>query len=246
MMTAIGLLWASRFVRERALVYIGLWHLVASILELSRWFLAGSSLGMLTGWLALALVLTALVLWLAGVGGRRCRLEETYWVPCLNTALALLAGVFVLAVLARAMTREAYAISAATLVLDSLVCLLIGRSRRWAPLTYPSVASFVTASYVVLLSTGRNDPAMAYVLGLNAVHSGALALGPRRCLPPAGECLDEGVRTALVSLGSHPDLAGHPAGVSITGHDDSGGDLVPALDQEPATSRMDLSGRGRA
>ena len=117
MLTAIGLLWASRFVRERALVYIGLWHLVASILELTRWFLGGSSLGMLTGWLALALVLTALVLWLAGVVGRRCRLEETYWVPCLNTALALLAGVFVLAVLARAMTREAYAISAATLVL---------------------------------------------------------------------------------------------------------------------------------
>ena len=37
---------------------------------------------MLTGWLALALVLTAFVLWLAGVVGRWWRLEETYWVPC--------------------------------------------------------------------------------------------------------------------------------------------------------------------
>ncbi len=174
LMAAVGLLWASRFVRESTLVYIGLWHAVAAGLDLSRWLAPWDGTAMLLGWLAITLALAALLLWLAGVVGRRCRLGVIYWAPCLNTALGLTIGVFALAITARVMTRDAFGLAAVALVLDSAVFLLCGNSRRWAGMIYPAVASFTAATYVVLLSVGPQDPAMAYVLGLNAVVQGLL------------------------------------------------------------------------
>ena len=70
------------------------------------------------------------------------------------------------------MAREAFGMGASALVLDALVCLLIATTRRWSGLIYATVACFVTASYMILLSVGKQDPNMAYVLGLNAVIQG--------------------------------------------------------------------------
>ena len=82
-----------------------------------------------------------------------------------------------LALAARVESRSAFVLAASALAIDAVVILLIGGVRRWAVLTYPAITSIVTASYVVLLSVGKGDPAMAYVLGLNAVLQ-ALVLWP--------------------------------------------------------------------
>ena len=137
----------------------------------------GGDIGLLFGWLAIALVLIALAYWLAGTVARRRGIAGIYGSPCLNTALAFAAGVFVLALAARSQSRPAFILAASALAIDGVLLFLIGGVRRWAVLTYPAITSIVTASYVVLLSVGKGDPAMAYVLGLNAVLQ-ALVLWP--------------------------------------------------------------------
>ena len=82
-----------------------------------------------------------------------------------------------LALAARIESRPAFILAASALAIDGVLLFLIGGVRRWAVLTYPAITSIVTASYVVLLSVGKGDPAMAYVLGLNAVLQ-ALVLWP--------------------------------------------------------------------
>ena len=172
LLAAAGLLWASRFVRESVLVYAGLWHAVGAVSCLSRSLYAWNGDALLVGWLAVTLASTALALWLASFAMKRCRLEDIYWGPCLNTALGLTAVVFVMAVNARVMAREAFEMGAPALVLDALVCLLIATSRRWSWLIYATVGCFVTAGYMILLSSEKPDPKMAYVLGLYAVIQG--------------------------------------------------------------------------
>ena len=172
LVAAAGLLWASRFVRESILVYAGLWQAVAAVSCLSRSLYAWNGNALLMGWLAVTLALTALALWLASLVARRCRLEDIYWLPCLNTALGLTGVVFVMAVNARVMSREAFELSASALVLDALVYLLIAISRHWSWLIYATVACFVAAGYMILLSAEKPDPNKAYVLGLYAVIQG--------------------------------------------------------------------------
>ncbi|MGC8639119.1 MAG: hypothetical protein ACP5XB_04490 [Isosphaeraceae bacterium] len=171
-LAAAGLLWTSRFQRERALVYVGLGHAVAVVVDLTDWLVPWNGTGVPIGWTAVSLAITALGLWLAGVAGRKLRLHDIYWAPCLNTSLGLTIAIFVLAVEARVVAREAFVLGAVALVLDMLIFLLIATARRWSGLVYPAVASFTTVSYVVLLSVGEPDPAKAYVLGLNAVVQG--------------------------------------------------------------------------
>jgi len=132
LLAAVGLLWASRFVRESVLVYAGLWHAVGAVSCLSRSLYAWNGDALLVGWLAVTLAFSALALWLASLVARRCRLDDIYWLPCLNTALGLTGVVFVMAVNARVMAREAFELGASALVLDALVCLLIATSRRWS------------------------------------------------------------------------------------------------------------------
>ncbi len=79
------------------------------------------------------------------------------------------AGALVAAMDARYASREAYVLAAAALGLNVLVTMLLARSWRLAELTYVAVFHFVTATYLILFSVGKNDPAMAYVLGLAAV-----------------------------------------------------------------------------
>jgi tetratricopeptide (TPR) repeat protein len=174
LMAALGLLWSSRLVREPLLVYLGLWHAVAAGLDLSRWLIPWQGTGLLCGWLAVSLALTALGLWAAGVVGRKCRLDAIYWAPCLNTALGLTIGVAGLAIAGRLLARNAFLLCSVALFLDCVIYVLLSRSRQWAGLLYPAVASFTTASYVILLSVGTPDPANAYILGLNAVAQGLI------------------------------------------------------------------------
>ncbi len=169
LLAAVGLLWASRFMRESILVYAGLWHAIGAVSCLSRSLYAWHGEAQLVGWLAVTLALTALALWLASLVTRRRRFEDIYWVPCLNTALGLTGAVFVMAVNARVMAREAFELGSLALALDALACLLIATSRRWSWLIYATVVCFAAAGYMILLSSPRPDPKMAYVLGLYAV-----------------------------------------------------------------------------
>ena len=172
LLAAMGLLATARHVRESILVYVGLWHAVAGVAWLSRSLCPWSGDALVVGWLAVTLALTAFSLWFASLLARKCGAEEMFWIPCLNTALGLAGIVYGMAVNARLMGREAFALGAGALVLDSVLGLLIANSRRWPGLIYVSVACFASASYMVLLSSEHPDPRMGYVLGLNAVIQG--------------------------------------------------------------------------
>ncbi|MGZ3388857.1 MAG: hypothetical protein ACXVCF_04635, partial [Isosphaeraceae bacterium] len=75
LLAAVGLLWASRFVRESILVYAGLWHAVAAVSCLSRSLYAWNGDALLVGWMAVTLALTrwhsgSRPLWRGGTGSR--------------------------------------------------------------------------------------------------------------------------------------------------------------------------------
>ena len=245
LLAAVGLLWASRFVRESILVYAGLWHAVAAVSCLSRSLYAWNGDALLVGWMAVTLALTALALWLASLGARRCRLEDIYRVPCLNTALGLTGVVFVMAVNARVMSREAFGLGAPALLLDALVCLLIATSRRWSWLIYATVACFAAASYLILLSAEKPDPNKAYVLGLNAVVQGLVVWVFGDVCRRLRNSWLQACGAAPFSLGPDPDGRGDPARVSIASDDGPGGRLVLVDRQKPARRGMDLPGPGR-
>ncbi|MFI5459899.1 MAG: tetratricopeptide repeat protein [Isosphaerales bacterium] len=164
-----SLLWLTRLAGRRSLVYLGLAQLVAGTLDLSSCAAGWNDPILLAGWLAVTAALLGLALWSVGVAARRFGLHEFYFEPCLHTAFALSVGAWIVALDAQVLGREAYRLSAAALGLNVLVTMLLARTWRTAELTYAAVFHFVTASYVVILSVGRNDPSMAYVLGLCAV-----------------------------------------------------------------------------
>ncbi len=164
-----SLLWATRLVRQQTLVYLGLAQLVAGTLDLSSCAAGWNDPALLAGWLAVTGAVLGLALWAAGVASRRLKLSEFYTEPCFRTAFALMVGAYVVALQARGLGREAYPLAAAALGLNVLVTMLLARTWRTAELTYVAVFHFVTATYLVLFSVGKNDPAMAYVLGLAAV-----------------------------------------------------------------------------
>ena len=67
LLAGTSLLWATRFVREPVLVYLGLWNLAGGMMELARREFAGERHpGLLFGWLAIASRCIALAYWLAG------------------------------------------------------------------------------------------------------------------------------------------------------------------------------------
>ena len=162
-------LWTTRSVRHPALVYLGLAQLVGGTLDLASCEAGWNNSPVLAGWLAITTACLGLALWAIGTGTRRRKLSDFYTEPCFHTACFLMIGAYVGAVVARGMGREAYPLAASTLGVNVLVTMLLARTWRRAALTYFAVFQFVTATYLVLLSVGKNDPRMAYVLGLAAV-----------------------------------------------------------------------------
>jgi tetratricopeptide (TPR) repeat protein len=171
------LTWTTRFVRRESLVYLGLAQFAAGVLALSSWSIGWSHSGLAVGWLAVTSSLIALSFWLAAVLGRRFGLSDFYAQPCSVASLLLTLGVFVLAVGSRLMALEAYRLGVVALVLDAIVTMLLAWMWRRSELTYAAVFHFVAATYLVLFSVGKNDPAMAYVLGLCAAIEALLLWG---------------------------------------------------------------------
>jgi tetratricopeptide (TPR) repeat protein len=163
------LLGATRFFRHRSLVYLGLAQLVAGALDLLYWPFTWSDPGLAMGWLAVVAAVIAFCLWMAAIVSRRWGLSDFYVEPCLHGSLALTAAVLGLALESRVMVRSAYRFGLVALVLNAAVTMLLARAWRKAALTYVAVFHVAVATYLVLFSVGRNDPAMAYVLGCSAI-----------------------------------------------------------------------------
>ncbi|MGO9913696.1 MAG: hypothetical protein ACLQIB_03135 [Isosphaeraceae bacterium] len=196
----VCLLGTTRLLRRQPLVYLSFAHLVAGALVLVYWAIPSRDQGLILAWLALASVLLALALWAAGSGlgklaatfGGRFGLAEFYARPALVTAWFLTAGVFVLAIEARVLSRDSYQLGALALALDVVATMLLARSWRVAVPTYAAVLHFVAATYVVLLSAGTNDPRMAFTLGLCAVIDALLVWAAGfLCLRSRDEALAE-------------------------------------------------------
>jgi tetratricopeptide (TPR) repeat protein len=166
---AATLLGTSRLVRWNGLVYLGLAQLVAGVLDLVSWTVDRSQPILLIGSLSLAGALLAAALWAVAAGSRRFGVSPFYTAPCCHTAFVLTVAAFVGALDARFLGREAYQLGVAALVLNTVVTMLLARTWGKAELVYAGVFHFVAATYVVIFSVGKNDPEMAYILGLAAV-----------------------------------------------------------------------------
>ena len=166
---SISILWATRVVRRNALVYAGLVHLAAGALDLTWWTASPVHADMRLAWIALAAALVGLLLVITGAVTRRLGLSEFYTRPCFQLAVPLTAVAFIAAIDARFLGRESFRLGVLALATNALVTLFVLVLWRRAELAYAAVFHVVAATYLVLFSTGKNDPAMAYVLGLTAV-----------------------------------------------------------------------------
>ncbi|WP_074317585.1 tetratricopeptide repeat protein [Singulisphaera sp. GP187] len=168
----VAWLWLTRFRREVALVYLGIGLVVASQLVLGWGRVAWPDPGIGLGALALISAASALALWRTGYVVRREGGDSFYAIPCSVMALGMTGLVFVLAFLARFVSRDAYPASAGALLANSVVLILLTATWRTPRLTYAAVVSLVSATYLTLFSIGRSDPSKAYILGLVAVIEG--------------------------------------------------------------------------
>ena len=166
---SVPMLWVTRLDRRPGLVYVGLAQLGAGTLDLASCAAGWNDPVILAGWLAITGSLLGLALWAAGAASRRLKLSAFYTEPCFRTAFALMVGAYVVALESWSLGREAYLLAVTALGLNVLVTMLLARTWRTAELTYVAVFHFVTATYLVLFSVGKNDPAMTYVLGVAAV-----------------------------------------------------------------------------
>ncbi|MDR3637438.1 MAG: tetratricopeptide repeat protein [Isosphaeraceae bacterium] len=168
-LASLAVLWETRTLRERVLVYAGLGLAVASALVLCGWQTAEVERGIGLGWLATSAAVCSVVLLATQRFCRRSNRGELYVVPCVNCAAVLAAAVFALALGARGLSRAAFPVASAGLLVNVFVCVwlaILGRVSAW---TFAAAVSFVTATYISLLSVGRPDPKLVYVLGLAAV-----------------------------------------------------------------------------
>jgi tetratricopeptide (TPR) repeat protein len=168
------ILLATRVVRRNALVYAGLVQLAAGALDLTWWTTSPAHNDIRLGWVALAATSLGLLLWMTAAVTRRAGLSDFYTRPCLDLAVLMTAVAFIGALDARFLGRESFRLGVLALATNAVVNFLVLLSRRRAELAYAAVFHVVTATYLVLFSTGNNDPAMAYVLGLTAVAEALL------------------------------------------------------------------------
>ncbi len=169
LLVSVCFFWMTRVSRQQAFVYLGLAQMVAGVLDLSYWAVDRNHADFMVAWLALVGALLALSLWLSLAAGRRFGVSRFYTGPCLDVAAALTVCAAIAAVDARYLGLGGYRLGVAALVVSSLVAVLLSRTWSKAELIYAAVFYLVAATYIVLFSTGNNDPAMAYVLGLAAV-----------------------------------------------------------------------------
>ncbi len=172
---SVTLLWSSRGVSRKAVVYLGLAQLTAATLDFTWWATAPGQIEIRLAWLALAAAVLGLSLWIAATLARPGGLSDLYTGPCLEAAFLLTVVAFIGVIDARYLGREAFRLGVAALLTNAAVTVLLMASWRRAELVYSAVFHLVAATYLVLFSTGNNDPAMAYILGLVAVIE-ALAL----------------------------------------------------------------------
>ena len=244
-LAAAGLLWTSRFVRDAVLVYVGLWHAAAGFSCLSSSLYVWNSDARQVGWMALTLALIALALWIASLPARRSRLEDIYWVPCLNTAPGAdrrrLHHV-----------RDCPAHGARSLRTEHL-----GPAARFPGL--PADCHHASLARTHLCDRGQLRCSQLHDLAeLGAPGSknglcsraqcgdrGSGRLGTWRCLPTAQESLAAGVCLATFPLGPDLDDPGDSARISISRDNEPGGCVVPIDREEPAGRGVDLPRTGR-
>ena len=166
---APALLGVTARIRDVGLVYLGLLQLVAGGMTLSHWSMGYESGGLATAWLAVTAAGLAVLLWMTGRLGRRRGISDFYIGPCLNVGLGLTAVVLALAIGSRTMERDAYRLGVVALTVSAAATFLFAGTWRRFELTYAAILHIVVATYLVLFSTGHNDPRMAFVLGLAAV-----------------------------------------------------------------------------
>jgi tetratricopeptide (TPR) repeat protein len=169
-----SVLWSTRVVRRNVLVYAALAQFSAGAIDFTWWMTAPAHIEVRLGWIALAAAIVGFLLWMTAAVTRRLGLSAFYTRPFLELAVVLTAVAFIGALDARFLGRESFRLGALALAVNAIVTLLVLASWRRAELVYAAVFHVVVATYLVLFSTGNNDPAMAYVLGLTAV---AEALG---------------------------------------------------------------------
>lgn len=168
-LAALTMFWQTRTYRDAAPVHAGIGLAVASALVFCSWTVGWADQGVGLGWLAFTAAFAGLLLWCAGMFVRGRAGMALFDGPCWMWASALTGATFALAVCGRAGSRAAFSIAAPALLLNTLACVLLAVVRRLPGWTFAAVGSLVTGVYVVLLSVGRPDPRLAYVLGLVAV-----------------------------------------------------------------------------
>ena len=164
-----SILWATRVVRRSGLVYAGLVLLAAGAVDLTWWTTSPAPTDIRLGWVALAAALVGLLLWMTAAATRRAGLSDFYTRPCFGLAVLLTAVAFIAAIDARFLGRESFRLGVLALATNAAVTLLVLVLCRRAELAYAALVHVVAATYLVLFSSAKNDPAMAYVLGLTAV-----------------------------------------------------------------------------
>ena len=221
------MLWTTRFVRHPLWFtsdWPSLWR------ERSIWPRVRSRLeqcGVLAGWLAITAASWA---WRSGrreLGSRRVKLSEFYTEPCFPIGLSLIVGAYAWPCKLGAWAEKPIVLAAAALGLNVLVTMLLARKWRRAELTYLAVFHFVTATYLVLFSVGKNDPKMAYVLGLAAVIEAIVLWGIGIVCQRVRDAWTNESRPAALSLGGSVDRRRGSAQRSFLGRARTGGRLVP-------------------
>jgi tetratricopeptide (TPR) repeat protein len=164
-----AILWATRVIRQNALVYAGLAELASGVLDLTWWATSPAHTDIRLAWVAFAAALVGLLIWMMAAVTRRVGLSGFYTRPCFDLAVLLTVVAFIAVLQARFLGRESFRLGVLALATNAVVTLLVLVSRRGSELAYAVVFHIVAATYLVLFSTGNIDPAMAYVLGLTAV-----------------------------------------------------------------------------
>jgi tetratricopeptide (TPR) repeat protein len=168
-LTGCLLLWLTRFRARQDLIYASIVSVAASALCSSYWISGDRSAGFALGWLAATAAVSALVLWIVGFLCRRRGQTGFYDRPCFQMILPLAFFALFAALTARLESVAVTPLTVAAFLITSLALGLLATTWRTPALVYGAIATFVVATYVIVLSLGDRDPTRAWILGLVAV-----------------------------------------------------------------------------